>query len=82
MESSKSIWRGLKLTDGKVALSTAAVDTAKTEGGDPFLAGLPKTADGAIAVTAIGGVVVVPAPPGSGTFFLKSADGTISWQPS
>lgn len=75
MKTESSIWRGVKLAGGKVSLSAAAVDDAATESGDAFLAGLPKTADGSIAVAG----AVVPTPPATGTYVLKSVNGVVSW---
>lgn len=75
MKTGDSIWRGVKLSGGKISLSGEAVDAAKTQGGDSFLSGLPKTADGSIAVAG----AVLPTPPATGTYVLKSVDGVVSW---
>lgn len=78
--TARSLWRGLKLGgSGKVKLSAGAVDATKTVEGDTFLSGLPRTADGSIAVEL---PVDIPTPPGSGTKFLKSVNGTLTWSDS
>ena len=77
--TARSIFRGIKLNGGKIAVSGAAVDAAKTKGGG-VLAGLPKTADGSLAVSLPVVTPVIPAPPGSCTKVLTSTDGVLSWE--